>query len=60
MRIVPDEEHGSVFSRAITEEIAPNYKAALVFESGSENCGVISARKGYGEYLLTAHGMGGA
>lgn len=56
LMIVPDEEHGSVFSRAITEEIAPSYKAALVFEPGSENCGVISARKGYGEYLLTAHG----
>ena len=56
LMIVPDEEHGSVFSRAITEEIAPTYRAAFVFEPGGENCGVISARKGYGEYLLTTHG----
>jgi glutamate carboxypeptidase len=52
LMIVPDEEHGSVFSRSITEEIAPNCKAALVFEPGP----VTTERMGYGEYVITAHG----
>lgn len=55
--IVPDEEHGSVFSRAITQDVARMHKAAFVFEPGGEDCGVISARKGYGEYVLTTHGI---
>ncbi|URK89426.1 M20/M25/M40 family metallo-hydrolase (plasmid) [Rhizobium sp. RCAM05350] len=56
LMIVPDEELGSLFSRAITEEIALAYKAALVFEPGAKNCGVISAHKGYGEYVVSTKG----
>ena len=56
LMIVPDEEHGSLFSRAITQEVARAYKAAFVFEPGGENCGVVCGRKGYGEYLLSTHG----
>jgi glutamate carboxypeptidase len=57
LMIVGDEEHGSVFSRAITEEVSQLHKAALVFEPGEKGGGVVSERKGYGEYVVCAHGV---
>jgi glutamate carboxypeptidase len=52
----PDEEIGSPFSRPHIEEAATDADAALVLESGRENGGIVSARKGVSDYRIEVVG----
>jgi glutamate carboxypeptidase len=52
-----DEEIGSLASRNLYEEIAPNYKAALVYEPAMDAEGALAKnRKGSGKLTLIATG----
>jgi glutamate carboxypeptidase len=56
LMIVPDEEHGSLFSRPFTEKFALENYCALVFEPGHPECGIIESRKGYSEFRVSTSG----
>lgn len=55
--LVSDEEVGSYSSRKITEKLARQSAAVLVLEPAGPRGAVKTARKGVGEYFLTAHGI---
>jgi glutamate carboxypeptidase len=55
--LVSDEEVGSYSSRKITEKLARESAAVLVLEPAGPRGAVKTARKGVGEYFLTAHGI---
>jgi glutamate carboxypeptidase len=55
--LVSDEEVGSYSSRKITERLARESAAVLVLEPAGPRGAVKTARKGVGEYFLTAHGI---
>lgn len=56
--LVADEEIGSNSSRAITESLATNSAAVLVFEPAAGLKGAVkTARKGVGEYKLRVSGV---
>jgi glutamate carboxypeptidase len=52
-----DEETGSTTSRAVIERQAAASRAVLVLEPGLPGGGLKTARKGVGEYRLTADGV---
>jgi len=54
--LTPDEETGSVASRAILEEAARRHQLGLVFEPGRENGDIVLVRRGVGVATVTAHG----
>ncbi|MQR02571.1 M20 family metallopeptidase [Glaciimonas soli] len=55
--IVPDEETGSIASRALTEKMASNSRFALVAEPARANTGFcVTARKGTGQISMSVHG----
>lgn len=51
-----DEEVGSPTSRAIIEDMARQAKYVLVTEPARDGGKIVVARKGVGQYTLTAHG----
>ena len=55
--LVSDEEVGSYSSREITMSLARQSAAVLVLEPAAGRGAVKTARKGVGEYILTAHGI---
>jgi glutamate carboxypeptidase len=55
--LVSDEEVGSYSSREITMSLARQSAAVLVLEPAAGRGAVKTARKGVGEYFLTAHGV---
>lgn len=55
--LVSDEEVGSYSSREITESLARQSSGVLVLEPAAGKGAVKTARKGVGEYMLTAHGI---
>lgn len=55
--LVSDEEVGSYSSRKITEKLARGSDAVLVLEPAAGGGAVKTARKGVGEYFLTARGI---
>ena len=55
--LVSDEEVGSYSSRKVTEKLARESAAVLVLEPAGPRGAVKTARKGVGEYFLTAHGI---
>jgi len=55
--LVSDEEVGSYSSRKITEALARESSAVLVLEPAAGGGAVKTARKGVGEYFLTARGI---
>ncbi|HET9306465.1 MAG TPA: M20 family metallopeptidase [Candidatus Sulfotelmatobacter sp.] len=55
--LVSDEEVGSYSSRKITEKLARQSAAVLVLEPAGPRGAVKTARKGVGEYFLTAQGI---
>lgn len=55
--LVSDEEVGSYSSRKTTEKLARESAAVLVLEPAGPRGAVKTARKGVGEYFLTAHGI---
>src|SRR5579862_9388612 len=55
--LVSDEEVGSYSSRQITMALARQSAAVLVLEPAGPRGAVKTARKGVGEYFLTAHGI---
>lgn len=55
--LVSDEEVGSYSSRKITEALARESAAVLVLEPAAGGGAVKTARKGVGEYFLTAKGI---
>lgn len=55
--LVSDEEVGSYSSRKITEDLARQSAAVLVLEPAAGHGAVKTARKGVGEYILTAKGI---
>ena len=55
--LVSDEEIGSYSSRKITERLARESAAVLVLEPAASRGAVKTARKGVGEYFLTARGI---
>ena len=55
--LVSDEEVGSYSSRKITEALARESAAVLVLEPAAGGGAVKTARKGVGEYFLTAKGV---
>ena len=55
--LVSDEEVGSYSSRKITEALARESAAVLVLEPAAGGGAVKTARKGVGEYFLTARGI---
>jgi glutamate carboxypeptidase len=55
--LVSDEEVGSYSSRKITEKLARESAAVLVLEPAAARGAVKTARKGVGEYFLTARGI---
>ena len=55
--LVSDEEVGSYSSREITMALARQSAAVLVLEPAADRGAVKTARKGVGEYFLTAHGV---
>ena len=55
--LVSDEEVGSYSSREITMSLARQSAAVLVLEPAADRGAVKTARKGVGEYFLTAHGV---
>jgi glutamate carboxypeptidase len=55
--LVSDEEVGSYSSREITESLARQSAGVLVLEPAAGKGAVKTARKGVGEYRLTAHGI---
>ena len=55
--LVSDEEVGSYSSREITMSLARQSAAVLVLEPAAARGAVKTARKGVGEYFLTAHGI---
>jgi glutamate carboxypeptidase len=55
--LVSDEEVGSHSSREITMSLARQSAAVLVLEPAAGRGAVKTARKGVGEYFLTAHGI---
>lgn len=55
--LVSDEEVGSYSSRKITEKLARESAAVLVLEPAGPRGAVKTARKGVGEYFLTAQGI---
>ena len=55
--LVSDEEVGSYSSRRITEKLARESAAVLVLEPAGPRGAVKTARKGVGEYFLTAQGI---
>lgn len=52
----PDEEIGSPFSRTHIREVARDVDVALVLESGREDGGIVSARKGVSDYRIEITG----
>jgi glutamate carboxypeptidase len=54
--LVPDEELGSVGSRALIEEAGRNADRCLTLESGLPGGGVISSRGAVGAMIITARG----
>lgn len=52
----PDEELGSPFSGALLSEAAGRHRLGLVFEPALPDGGLASARKGSGNFTVTAHG----
>ena len=53
---VSDEEIGSPTSQAWLRELARNAQCALVFEAGRPGDAIVTARRGSGSALVTAHG----
>jgi glutamate carboxypeptidase len=53
---VGDEEVGSPRSRALLEALVPHARSALVFEAGRARDAIITARRGSGQGVVTAHG----
>ena len=56
MLYTSDEEIGSPTSRALIEREAARAKYVLVVEPAREGGRIVTARKGVGRYVLTAHG----
>ncbi|HEU5081042.1 MAG TPA: hydrolase [Opitutaceae bacterium] len=54
--LTPDEEIGSVGSRALLEEAAPRHAFALVFEPARENGNLVRARMGTGIFTARCRG----
>lgn len=54
--LTPDEETGSVASRAIIEAAAPRFQFALIFEPARENGDLVESRKGTGIFTATCRG----
>jgi glutamate carboxypeptidase len=54
--LTPDEETGSVASRALLEAAAPRFQLALIFEPARENGDIVQSRKGTGIFTATCHG----
>lgn len=54
--LTPDEETGSVATRALLEAAAPRFHAALIFEPARENGDLVHSRKGTGIFTATCHG----
>tara|TARA_R110002049_G_scaffold4601_5_gene32036 strand:- start:57778 stop:58992 length:1215 start_codon:yes stop_codon:yes gene_type:complete len=52
----PDEEIGSTASAEIMSRVAPQFDASLLFEPSLPNGSLVAARKGSGNFCLTAHG----
>jgi glutamate carboxypeptidase len=52
----PDEETGSVASKAILEAAAKRHRFGLVFEPGRENGNLVRARMGTGIFVLKCRG----
>jgi len=52
----PDEEIGSTASLELMSQLAPQFDAALVFEPTLPDGAMVAARKGSGNFCLTAHG----
>jgi glutamate carboxypeptidase len=55
--VTSDEEVGSHTSRAEIERLAPESAAVLVLEPALPGGAVKTARKGVGEFVITAHGI---
>ncbi|WP_462152228.1 M20 family metallopeptidase [Pseudoalteromonas xiamenensis] len=54
--LVSDEEIGSDDSRSLTEHLAKNYDACLVFEAAGKNHEVVVARKGIATFEINVEG----
>lgn len=54
--LTPDEETGSVATRALLEAAAPHYAFALIFEPARANGDLVQSRKGTGIFTVTCHG----
>lgn len=54
--LVPDEEIGSVASRAVVEELARQSAYCLVLESARATGNMVNERKGIGDYRVIFHG----
>ncbi len=54
--LTPDEETGSVASRALLEASAPRFALALIFEPARENGALVQSRKGTGIFTVTCRG----
>ncbi len=57
MLVTSDEEVGSHTSRAAIERLAREHSAVLVLEPALPGGAVKTARKGVGEFVVTAHGV---
>jgi glutamate carboxypeptidase len=53
----PDEETGSLGSRAVLEALAPQFEMGLVFEPALADGAMASARKGSANFTVTTRGM---
>ena len=53
----PDEEIGTIHSRATVEAIAKQSSAVLVLEPGRANGAYVNARKGVGQYNISCKGI---
>jgi glutamate carboxypeptidase len=54
--LVSDEETGSDDSKALTLELAKNYKYCFVYEAAGKNLEVVTSRKGVGTYTISIEG----
>src|SRR5438046_3178850 len=56
LRCVSDEETTSRHCLKLIEHASRNCRGALILEAARDNGDIVSARKGYASYTLTAHG----
>ncbi|MCD6527485.1 MAG: M20 family metallopeptidase [Desulfuromonas sp.] len=54
--LVSDEETGSDDSKALTQQLAPDYQYCFVLEAAGKNMELVTARKGVGTFTMEIHG----